>query len=147
MALAICLSTLIDLASGARASSIVSDLIVLLVTLRQTYRIYRVSNRDNGPTLSRVLFEDGSLYFVVLFLFNLCDIVILQIAVNGAIADFVTILSVILVARFLLRLREVGTGSGDPGLQLSSVGINPSRSGLVESLGQSLVFINEFAAD
>ncbi|KAH9888060.1 hypothetical protein C8Q73DRAFT_712010 [Cubamyces lactineus] len=82
------------LASGARASSIVSDLIVLLVTLRQTYRIYRVSNRDNGPTLSRVLFENGSFYFVVLFLFNLCDIVFLQISVNGAIADFVTMLVV-----------------------------------------------------
>ena len=53
----------------------------------------------------------------------------------------------ILVARFLLRLREVGTGGGDPGLQLSSVGIKPSRSGLVESLGQSLVCSNEYAAD
>ncbi|KAI8972879.1 hypothetical protein BD414DRAFT_540133 [Trametes punicea] len=129
------------LATGARASSIASDLVVLLVTLHETYRFYRSTDRTDGPTLTRVLFEHGFVYFVVLFLFNLCDIIVLQISVNGAIADFVTVFSVILVARFLLRLREVGTDTEGSSLCLSSVEIRPARSALgslVDDLGQSL---------
>ncbi|KAI0760546.1 hypothetical protein C8Q74DRAFT_1372393 [Fomes fomentarius] len=73
------------------------------------YRIYRLhyhAEAINSPSLIRTIVRDGSLYFLVLFLLNLFDIISLQIAVNGALADFVTVMSVILVARFLLDLRE-----------------------------------------
>ncbi|KAL7277143.1 hypothetical protein ACG7TL_008989 [Trametes sanguinea] len=81
------------------------------------------------------------MYFAVLFVFNVFDIVVLQIAVNGAIADFVTALSVILVARFLLRLREVGTDDEGSTLQLSTIEIRRPASDLasmVDSLGAPL---------
>ncbi|KAI9062129.1 hypothetical protein FKP32DRAFT_889586 [Trametes sanguinea] len=81
------------------------------------------------------------MYFVVLFVFNIFDIVILQIAINGAIADFVTVLSVILVARFLLSLREVGIDDGGSMLELSTIEMRNPTSGLasiVDSLGGPL---------
>ncbi|OSD05126.1 hypothetical protein PYCCODRAFT_1289819 [Trametes coccinea BRFM310] len=109
---------------------------VLLVTIHETYRVYRASNRDNGPSLTHILFEHGTMYFAVLFIFNVFDIIVLQIAVNGAIADFVTV--VILVARFLLRLREVGTDDEGSTLQLSTIEIRRPASDLasmVDSLG------------
>ncbi|CDO71100.1 hypothetical protein BN946_scf184844.g104 [Trametes cinnabarina] len=77
----------------------------------------------------------------LLFIFNVFDIIVLQIAINGAIADFVTILSALLVARFLLRLREVGTDDLGSSLQLSTIEIRHSQSGLdftVDSLGRAL---------
>ncbi|KAI0761283.1 hypothetical protein BD413DRAFT_247162 [Trametes elegans] len=77
--------------------------------MQHTYKMYRACNREGWPSLHCVLFEDGSIYFAVLFFFNLCDIIFLQVAINGAFADFVTVLSAILVSRFLLRLRDVST--------------------------------------
>ncbi|KAI0761295.1 hypothetical protein BD413DRAFT_247518 [Trametes elegans] len=129
-----------NLATTARASTIAADLLVLVVTVQQTYRVYRASARENRPSLTRVLFEYGAVYFVVLFLFNVCDIIILQIAINGAVADIVTVLSVIMVSRFLLRLREVGVDGTGSAIDMSTleIGDHTFSLSLVESLGRSL---------
>ncbi|KAL1948824.1 hypothetical protein VTO73DRAFT_10630 [Trametes versicolor] len=80
-------------ATGARASAIISDMLVLTVTLYQAYKIYGPGRQEGAVPLSKFLYRDGSVYFAVLFLFNLCDIIFLQLAINGALADLVTVLS------------------------------------------------------
>ncbi|KAI0717024.1 hypothetical protein C8Q76DRAFT_795254 [Earliella scabrosa] len=126
----VCLSAdWIEVATSARATTLLTDLLVVIVTLRQTIGVYS-SGDLNGPSLSSILLRDGSIYFIVLFLFNLFDIVLLQVAINGATADVVTVLSVILVAGFLLDLRETdGTNQTTSGTAMSSFAF-ASRSGV-----------------
>ncbi|KAI0353966.1 hypothetical protein OH77DRAFT_1591012, partial [Trametes cingulata] len=116
------------LATGARVSAVASDLLVLSVTIYQTHKAYRSQSWDTRPSLSVILLRDGTIYFAVLFIFNVCDIIFLQLAVNGALADFVTVLSVVLVTRFLLDLRQSQADSSGPSLQLTSVELPSSLS-------------------
>ncbi|KAI0761286.1 hypothetical protein BD413DRAFT_674517 [Trametes elegans] len=128
-------------ATAARASMIASDLFVLVVTLYSTYSGFRESRQDGVPSLSHLLLKDGAIYFAVLFVCNLCDILLLQLSVNGAIADLVTVLSVILVARFLLRLRALRKSHRESSNQLSSVETDPRQfrpTSFVESFAGSL---------
>ncbi|KAI0628569.1 hypothetical protein C8Q77DRAFT_1146681 [Trametes polyzona] len=129
------------LATGSRACAVIADLLVLAVTLAQTRQARRRPSRSGTQSLSRLLYTDGTVYFAVLFLFNLCDIIFLQLAINGALADLVTVLSVILVARFLLRLRKLSEDDWSQGTALSSVEIGHSRfasASLFNTLGRSV---------
>ncbi|OBZ67656.1 hypothetical protein A0H81_12198 [Grifola frondosa] len=92
------------LATASRSAAIASDLLVVIVTIWKTKGAI---SRANVAPLSIVILRDGTFYFVVLLLFNVADIIMLQVAINGAVADLVTALSVILISRFILNLRTV----------------------------------------
>ncbi len=54
-------------ATGARATTIISDLLVLVVTLYQTYKIYRPGRQEGAVPLSKFLYRDGERFPEVSF--------------------------------------------------------------------------------
>ncbi|THH30895.1 hypothetical protein EUX98_g3299 [Antrodiella citrinella] len=78
--------------------------------------------------------------FGAIFTFNLADIILLQVIAFGAVADFVTTLSVILISRFMLNLRDFyisdSEASGSSRTEFSSVRFTDV---LVGTLGAPLV--------
>lgn len=90
-----------------RICVILSELIVVAVTLRSTYRHASRSFRlDRKPSLVALLLRDGVMYFLLLFVLNLSDIFVLIVADNGALIQFKLPMSSILVSRFLLNIHE-----------------------------------------
>lgn len=90
-----------------RICVILSELIVVAVTLRSTYRHASRSFRlDRKPSLVALLLRDGVMYFLLLFVPNLSDIFVLHVADNGALIQFILPMSSILVSRFLLNSRS-----------------------------------------
>lgn len=90
-----------------RICVILSELIVVAVTLRSTYRHASRSFRlDRKPSLVALLLRDGVMYFLLLFVLNLSDIFVLTVADNGALIQFILPMSSILVSRFLLNIHE-----------------------------------------
>ncbi|KAM5543477.1 hypothetical protein V8D89_002728 [Ganoderma adspersum] len=76
-------------AFGARGTTMGAELLVVAITLRATCRWY-VSQASHTSRLDRILLRDSLLYFLALLLLNALNIVFLEFAMNGALADLAT---------------------------------------------------------
>jgi len=102
------------LATTCRVATAASDLLVLVITLVKTFNMRRLASEHNIRTpLMTLLLRDGSLYFAAIFTLNVADVILLQLVTFGAVADIVTTLSVILISRFMLNLRDLSLADSE----------------------------------
>lgn len=94
-------------------SELVTDGIVLLLTLYRTYTIF-LSTRARLNNLWLVIMRDGVMYFFIMFIANLTT-VIMYMSVTADIkainATFSIIISSILTARLILNLKSASIGN------------------------------------
>ncbi|CAL1699077.1 unnamed protein product [Somion occarium] len=96
------------LATITRCAAVAADLITLAITLRKTLNLRKVgSDAGVGTRLVSLLLRDGTLYFATILLLNTLDIILLHTTGFGAVADVITTLSIILISRSMLNLREI----------------------------------------
>ncbi|KAJ8473889.1 hypothetical protein ONZ51_g7565 [Trametes cubensis] len=96
-----------------RVTTTAYDGLVLLFTLMKTARVRRAAmSLDTSPSLMALILRDGTLYFLLLVLMNIAQIVVAaKIPGNNFIAFFISPLTSILISRFLLNLRQVARSS------------------------------------
>ncbi|KAJ3532388.1 hypothetical protein NM688_g7430 [Phlebia brevispora] len=103
---------------GARISLILADLTVIVLTWFKTFHHTRAAARIGATvSLSGTLLRDGSVYFIVLLVFNIAQILVRSIPSLQTISPIFTaidILSPILLSRFLLSLRQAVTPLSAP---------------------------------
>ncbi|RPD59958.1 hypothetical protein L227DRAFT_575959 [Lentinus tigrinus ALCF2SS1-6] len=144
---------------ASRTCLIASDLVVLCVTWRATYRatrLARVTGKKSKDTFSGTLLRDGTIYFLTLVTLNTLHLLftVLSIASNTPIAvSYITIftepITSILVSRFILNLQEVNQ-TISPELTSLSAGqssIYFTKTRIIGSLGSSLPFPSDTLLD
>ncbi|KAH9840588.1 uncharacterized protein C8Q71DRAFT_740174 [Rhodofomes roseus] len=96
--------------------AVLSDLIVIVVTWRRTYRLWREGLRSKTALpLITLIFRDGTLYFITLLLVNVLELVVIRLLVTASSASvaytsFTLIpVSSILISRFLVNLKQLST--------------------------------------
>jgi len=122
---------------AVRASSIFVDVVILLVTWWKTYATTRMAREANlEKSLSQLLLRDGTLYFLGLLILNIGTLT--YYLVTGIVSSLETIMDSIqsiIVARFLLNLRGMGSQQNDTagaltgGSRFSSVHFAPRAVG------------------
>ncbi|KAI0698294.1 hypothetical protein C8T65DRAFT_832232 [Cerioporus squamosus] len=98
----------------SRVPLIVADILLIYITWRASSIQGALADlrRSKRLTLSDVLFRDGTIYFIVLFILNVLHLVLTVTAladvVEGAsfVPGFIAPLTAILISRFLLDLQE-----------------------------------------
>ncbi|KAH9829881.1 uncharacterized protein C8Q71DRAFT_392556 [Rhodofomes roseus] len=100
-----------------RVSVILADGLVLMVTwrhLRGTLKSSRIGT--NRVSLGLLLLRDGTLYFLLLLLLNVAQIIaVLDFGQNfDPIPDFIFPITCIIISRFILNLRRFSSSTGDP---------------------------------
>ncbi|KAJ3541650.1 hypothetical protein NM688_g6055 [Phlebia brevispora] len=124
-------------------STIVADIIVIVATWLRTYRhVRQASFIGMSARTSTVLLHHGTLYFVVLCIVNLADLLVLLVPSSAA-EDPVTIIADILpnilISRFLINLRQAG--HTDPG-NVSHFSVSrfhlPTIASIIGDLGEPL---------
>ncbi|OSX68221.1 hypothetical protein POSPLADRAFT_1127062 [Postia placenta MAD-698-R-SB12] len=106
-----------------RASVVVSDILVVAATW---YYIGRTSSvrtqlvRDvwvGRPNLTTVMFRDGTLYFLIVSLLNIFDLIMTTISISSSyiyvldVTNLTTAMSIILISHFLICIREAAERS------------------------------------
>ncbi|KAH9911119.1 uncharacterized protein B0H18DRAFT_1218497 [Fomitopsis serialis] len=122
-----------------RVSSIISDLIVLFVT------IYRISPRSfiysrkmfTKRSFAQILLRDGCIYFVMLTTFNALEIILYLAAAKDYINTFIAPIAAVSVSRFILNLR---TYAAAPSTSLDSQDDSEGTTTARESASQTLTF-------
>ncbi|KZT02865.1 uncharacterized protein LAESUDRAFT_729856 [Laetiporus sulphureus 93-53] len=100
---------------ATRVSSILSDLMVLSATWYCTYHVLLPRNDSNVKTsLSKLLLRDGSLYFLFLLALNVSHTVIFYIYDIDFLEQFIPSSMIIIISRFMLKIREVHFSTEDP---------------------------------
>lgn len=122
-----------------RVAVILADAMVLLVTwrhLRGTLKSSRIGT--NRVSLGLLLLRDGTLYFVMLLLLNIAQIIaVLDFGQNfDPIPDFIFPITIIIISRFILNLRRFSQNTGDP-LESHSWTSGPEDRGAHQSLPRS----------
>ncbi|KAH9925815.1 uncharacterized protein B0H18DRAFT_1119304 [Fomitopsis serialis] len=112
---------------------------VLLVTwrhLRGTLKTSRIGT--NRVSLGLLLLRDGTLYFVMLLLLNIAQIIaVLDFGQNfDPIPDFIFPITIIIISRFILNLRRFSQNTGDP-LESHSWTSGPEERGGHQSMPRS----------
>ncbi|OCH90431.1 hypothetical protein OBBRIDRAFT_754960 [Obba rivulosa] len=130
-------TTLFKVTLSTRLCGIVADIIALIVTWHRTWHLKRNADRSELRTpLPNLLFRDGTIYFVVLLASNVLNIVANDSNVFVfSVTFFSTPISSIIIADFLLNLREVAYGTQ----QVDSDYVDQSEE-WSHSLGDSLRF-------
>ncbi|KIK52286.1 hypothetical protein GYMLUDRAFT_969671 [Collybiopsis luxurians FD-317 M1] len=88
---------------------LIVDSLLFSLTLRKAYQICRENGTVwIGKSLLFVFFRDGSIYFLIMTLCNVANIISLHIPgpLQGNLSAFVGCLSVILMSRMILNLHE-----------------------------------------
>lgn len=119
----------------ARASSMISDAIVIIVTWYYTYTRHRsVFRLDCQASLAALLIQDGTLYFVIFLIMNIARIIVVCTHVRvitvlavllcpdlsmifqiiDIVPEFMITLSTVLICRFFLDVRTVAICMADP---------------------------------
>ncbi|KAJ3527281.1 hypothetical protein NM688_g8150 [Phlebia brevispora] len=83
---------------------------IIIVTWTKTYQLSRGSRSLGLRSISTVLFRDGSIYFIALFILNALQLfldVIPSIAILEPVSNLNQVLPSILISRFLVNLRLV----------------------------------------
>ncbi|EED85797.1 predicted protein [Postia placenta Mad-698-R] len=105
-----------------RASVVISDILVVAATWYYTSRTSSVKAqlvRDmwtTRPNLTTVMFRDGTLYFLIISLLNIGDLIVTIITVSSSfytldITSLIPAMSNILISRFLICIREAAERS------------------------------------
>ncbi|KAJ8481198.1 hypothetical protein ONZ51_g6176 [Trametes cubensis] len=132
-----------------RVISIVSDGIVVVLTWVKTYRVYAITRRIRFRTdYSTLILRDGAVYFLATCVLNFVAIMYIWMTGTNLLNDLIVTLSAILMARFLLNLRDqraqiedmsfMWGDSGDSKLSLSQPVSSlrfASMSGLFDTMG------------
>ncbi|KAI0769555.1 hypothetical protein BC629DRAFT_792037 [Irpex lacteus] len=126
----------------SRISVVIGDVLVLVVTWRKTAQSYSTARRLNiKAPLAAMLLRDGTLYFVILLILNVLQIIGRNVPILNAldiVAPFFDTLPPLIVCRFILDLRQVKPADS------SWVSRNQSHSlQFVGNMGQSLYFGTE----
>ncbi|PCH35337.1 hypothetical protein WOLCODRAFT_145771 [Wolfiporia cocos MD-104 SS10] len=107
---------------GSRASSVVSDGLILLITWFQTRQSTSQDERlGQRPTITNVLMKDTAIYFGILFVLNVLGIAVGRIKPGDAdilFAAWIPLITAIILSRLLLHLRKMS--SDDEGEELLS---------------------------
>ncbi|KAI0371238.1 hypothetical protein BV20DRAFT_1051655 [Pilatotrama ljubarskyi] len=119
---------------GARTSSVFADLIVLVVTWARILPMRRAAGGLNVSTsLSSILIQDGTMYFLVLLAANVVGLSLIRhLCFLEPMSTWISVLTAIMTSRFILDLREAndsmrGSGSGCAGSgRASRSGLSPS---------------------
>lgn len=99
----------------ARASSMISDAIVIIVTWYYTYTRHRsVFRLDCQASLAALLIQDGTLYFVIFLIMNIARIIVVCTHIIDIVPEFMITLSTVLICRFFLDVRTVAICMADP---------------------------------
>jgi len=95
---------------GIRLSAIVSEVIILVLTWKKTVGTIRLSGKlESPPSIVKLVFRDGTIYFVSLLILNVANILATQYKLFGStpLPAFNDVITSITISRFLLNLREV----------------------------------------
>ncbi|KAI0769549.1 hypothetical protein BC629DRAFT_1595860 [Irpex lacteus] len=123
-----------------RIAAVIGDLLVLAVTWLKTAQLYREARRLKiEASLATTLLHDGTVYFVILLIINvlqmlennLPDVFFIQVS-----APFLQTLPFVIVCRFILNLRQVKP-TGETSTSGSSPAVTSSLR-FVGNIGQSL---------
>ncbi|RDB26732.1 hypothetical protein Hypma_005392 [Hypsizygus marmoreus] len=115
-------------------ADIVSETIVIVVTVKKTFRIrnnLKLAGPAQRPSLGRLLFRDGTIYFCALLILSLADMLVLVFdhvpqPVVGydywVVPYYTPVFRTIIICRFLLMLRAIYYDEGnEPKSQLGSL--------------------------
>jgi len=107
--------TLIDILEPVtRVSSILSDCVVLYVTLSNAYSLRSNESNPVKSSLFKLLVKDGTLYFLSLLSLNCIQLVLWITNTFRYFSLFITSISSIIISRFILDLREIFHSSTRP---------------------------------
>ncbi|KAI0746558.1 hypothetical protein C8Q80DRAFT_779020 [Daedaleopsis nitida] len=97
-----------------RATTTAYDFLVLLFTLMKTAAVRRAAlSLDLHPNIKALLLRDGTVYFLLLLVMNLAQIIFAaKVPGTNWISFFTPPITSILITRFLLNLRQVAQKSG-----------------------------------
>lgn len=127
--------------------SSVADAIVLLVTWCRTYHTIRATRQKHErPTLSFLLWRDGTVYFGSLFIIAILDMAIYTAVSFQGFQYLRLAFSTIILSRFFLNLRKASQGS--IGGTVSTFALSTHIGTLhfsqgIDTLGGSLTFIGD----
>ncbi|CCM05474.1 uncharacterized protein FIBRA_07695 [Fibroporia radiculosa] len=97
----------------------ISDLIVIAVTWKHTFRErWQISGDSIKSSIFGLILRDGTIYFLILLLFNIMQVITVEPAVSGSyytdyVVGFLAPIQSILISRFILNLRRVFDSSTD----------------------------------
>ncbi|RDX51746.1 hypothetical protein OH76DRAFT_1481264 [Lentinus brumalis] len=95
------------LSIATRAVSIFSDGVVVVLTWIKTYRVFVLTRKVSFRTnYSALILRDGTLYFLAVCILNLVAIIYIMNIGANLLNDMIVTLSSMLMARFLLNLRD-----------------------------------------
>ncbi|THG94501.1 hypothetical protein EW026_g6979 [Hermanssonia centrifuga] len=126
---------------------VLGDALVLAVTWLKTARNLTEGARIGMRTpLSTMLLRDGTIYFAVLLMMNIALVVILTVPsfqFFGVVSTVIGTLQPILISRFLLNLRQVGSPENDSqeafNSQFSVPGFCvPTMESIIGNMGENL---------
>jgi len=141
--------TAYELVILSRASTIASDLMVLLVTWWQLRWASRVSGQSrNGSAVATLLLRDGTSYFVLFLLINIAQI-IAQVMLTESfnpIPSFMLPMTCIVVSRLILNLRRLSFAMRSP-MHARSDTTSPSILTVPSSFHPSLLSTIMFGAN
>ncbi|GJE85115.1 hypothetical protein PsYK624_011920 [Phanerochaete sordida] len=132
-----------------RSVAIATDALVLVMTWIKTHTIYKAVRRVKVDTgLSQLLIRDGTLYFGVLLLFNIVDLIINHTsAAFNPVNYFNDVVNSILISRFMLNLRAVNSNPYDRALGSTPSGPGTLHSHIFGDLGGPLTFASTDSSD
>ncbi|OBZ67683.1 hypothetical protein A0H81_12159 [Grifola frondosa] len=108
---------------GARSSAIFADGLVVAIILFQTIQIRRrlAGHRTKAARLITVFMRDGTMYFAILFVVYVISVGLGRIfEYMDMMMSWISGLSSVLMARFMLELRAIGSGAHDDGIAQTS---------------------------
>ncbi|KAI0821882.1 hypothetical protein BC628DRAFT_1422297 [Trametes gibbosa] len=92
---------------ATRVISILSDGLVVVLTWMKTFRVYSLTRRVKlSADYSVLILRDGTVYFLAICILNMIAIVYITTTGTNLLNDLIVTLSAILMARFLLNLRD-----------------------------------------
>ncbi|KAH9917156.1 EAP30/Vps36 family-domain-containing protein [Epithele typhae] len=122
--------------------AIATDLLVVVLTWLKTYEIRRLSYRLHFKTsLSTLLLRDGTLYFGILLILNVIDIILnSNESLYNPLPPFIEAVTCILISRFMLNLRQTAQemDEGTTTVALSQFSSIQIASGLAGDMGAPL---------
>ncbi|EKM50244.1 uncharacterized protein PHACADRAFT_201084 [Phanerochaete carnosa HHB-10118-sp] len=104
-----------------RASLILADIIMIVLTWIKTFGQWRETRRLNMKVpLTRCLLRDGTIYFMALLAINITQILTYNFSTNiSLVGTLKTTLPSVLINRFIINLRAAGSEPPDHSLRIS----------------------------
>lgn len=110
----------IDVTLAARVCGIMADLIVLGVTWKTTYALWKSARLlNNSVTYATLLLRDGTLYFLILLVLNVVAITTNILSLSLSTPYFVYGFQSVVISRFLLNLRQASHADWSDNLNVS----------------------------